>query len=555
MTARDGRCWAILAALFAAGLGACSSQKPKDTVHHIDVKHVPAPQVQQVLHRQLSMSPRTLDPSLIEGVPAQRVSEDLFEGLTTLSPGGRVVPGVASSWQISDGGKLYVFHLRKNARWSNGKPVTAADFVFAWRREVDPRTGAEYAQALNPIKNADEVMSGKLPPSKLDVEARGPHTLVVHLRAPTPYFLAVLTNAYYYPLYPPTVTKWGDAWTRPLHIVGNGAFMLATWVVNGHLTLKKNPYYWDAEKVRLRKVIYYVVRNPGSALSQYLAGDLDWTASPSAFPRSEKGWVAKHLGKQLHVTPYFGNAYLGFMITEKPFNNRDLRLALSMALDRKVLAKYVMRGLAEPAYSLMPPLHGYKQQAPEWAHWSRVKRLAEARKLYRKAGYSKEHPLRVRLLYMTEGPSVRHFMEALQTMWHRALGADIILYNEQWKVYLQDVQYGHAKLFWSAWIGDYPDPYTFAQLFYKGFAMNYGHFNDPQYNTLIDKADHEANNEKRYRIFEKASRIINRQMPYIPLYYYAAYRVVKPYVAGWKPNVMDRHLSQYMYILKHRVRQ
>lgn len=157
----------------------------------------------------------------------------------------------------------------------------------------------------------------------------------------------------------------------------------------------------------------------------------------------------------------------------------------------------------------------------------------------------------MRVLYPSGGKAIRHLMEAAQEMWHHALGADITLYNQQWKVFLQNVQYGHARLFWSAWIGDYADPYTFMQLFLKGFAMNYGHFDDPAYNALIARAGRQTNNKKRYEIFEKAARIINKKMPYIPIYYYVSYRLIKPYVAGWKPNVMDRHLSQYMYILKH----
>ncbi|MGH8274087.1 MAG: peptide ABC transporter substrate-binding protein [Gammaproteobacteria bacterium] len=547
-------CRVLAVALAAAGLAACSqSAKPQAKVHKISVKQAPAPVSEQVLQRQSYSSPRTLDPSLAEGSPAQKIIEDLFEGLTTISEGGRVVPGVASSWTVSDGGKRYVFHLRANARWSNGKPVTAQDFIYAWQREVNPKTGAEYAQALKPIVNAEAIMTAKLPPSKLGVEAPNPHTLIVHLNSPTPYFLYELTDNYLYPLYPPAVRKWGDTWTRPEHIVSDGAFNLAAWVVNGHLTLDKNPYYWNAAKVRLRKVVYHTITKPGSALSEYLAGDLEWTASPGAFPSSERQWVKKHLGDQLSIASYFGNAYLGYMVTRKPFNNRDLRLAMSMAVDRRILAKDVSHGFAEPAYSLVPPLRNYKQSVPAWAHWPRAKRIAKAQQLYKAAGYSRQHPLHVRVLYPSAGPSIRHFMEALQTMWRQNIGADVTLYNEQWKVYLQDTQYGHSNLFWSAWIGDYPDPYTFAQLFDKGFAMNYGHFDDSAYNALISAADHETDNQKRYRLFEKAGRIINREMPYIPLYYYVAYRLIKPYVAGWKNNIMDRHLSQYMYILKHKV--
>ena len=373
---RTGTVFATL--ILAAGLSACSHHHPRAHARHIKTSRQPASEKHQVLYRQVSASPRTLDPSLAEGVPAQRLLEDLFEGLTTLAPNGTVVPGVAKSWTVSKNGKVYTFHLRKSARWSNGKPVTAQDFVFAWRREVNPKTGAEYAQALNPIKNATAVMNGKLPPSGLGVAAPGAHTFVVHLNAPTPYFLQLLTNNYMYPLYPPAVKRWGVSWTRPGHIVSNGAFMLTAWVVNGHLTLKRNPHYWDVSKVRLRKVVYYPISEPDSGLSQYLAGNLYWTASGYAFPITEKDWVEKHLGNQLKIATYFGNAYLAYMVTKAPFNSRDLRMALSMSLDRKILAKYVMNGLAKPAYSLMPPLRGYKQQLPVWAHWSRAKRDAEA---------------------------------------------------------------------------------------------------------------------------------------------------------------------------------
>lgn len=537
----------------ALTLAACAPSASKSGVkmQRFTVRDQPAPAAEQILRRQIAASPRTLDPSLSEGVPSQNILEDLFEGLTTITEDGRVIPGVAKSWTISDDGKAYVFHLRHDARWSNGKPVTAADFIYAWRREVDPNTGTEYAEALDPIVHARAIANGKLPPDKLGVRALGPHTLKVELKYPTPYFLALLTNTYLYPLYPPAIEKWGDAWTLPAHMVSNGAFYLRQWVINGHITLAKNPYYWDAEIVRLREVIIYSISDPGSALSQYLAGGLDWLNTP-AFPTSDTDWVRKRLGKQVVIVPYYGNAYLGMLVHEPPFDNRDLRLAMSMALDRRILAKDVMRGLAVPAYSLVPPLPGYRRPVPAWARWSRARRLAAARRLYHLAGYSTAHPLRVKLVYPTGGPSLRQFMEALAIMWKQNLGADVTLWNEQWKVFLQSIQYQHAKLFWSAWIGDYPDPFTFMQLFQKGFAMNYGDYDNPAYQRLVAAAQREPNNAERYRLFTKAGRVLDETMPYIPMYFYVSTHLVKPYVAGWKSNIMDHHLSRYMYVLAHR---
>jgi len=534
-------------------LTACAppASSPGVKMQRFTVSDRPAPAAEQILRRQISDSPRTLDPSLSEGVPSQNVLEDLFEGLTTITEDGRVTPGVAKSWNISNGGKTYLFHLRPDARWSNGAPVTAADFVYAWRREVNPNTGTEYAEALDPIVHARGIVSGKMPPDRLGVRALGPHTLQVELNYPTPYFLALLSNTYLYPLYPPAIKKWGGAWTLPEHMVSNGAFYLKQWVINGHLTLAKNPYYWDAKTVRLRQVIVYSISDPASALSQYLAGGLDWLNTP-AFPTSDTSWVRRRLGKQVVVVPYYGNAYLGMLVHEPPFNNRDLRLAMSMALDRRVLTKDVMRGLAVPAYTLVPPLPGYRQPVPAWARWSRARRLAAARRLYHLAGYSTSHPLRVKLVYPTGGPSQRQFMEALAIMWKQNLGADVTLWNEQWKVFLQNIQYKHAKLFWSAWIGDYPDPFTFMQLFQKGFAMNYGDYDNPAYQRLVAAAQREPDNAKRYRLFTQAGRVLDATMPYIPMYFYVSTHLVKPYVGGWKSNIMDRHLSRYMYILAHR---
>ncbi len=551
---RRRRQLALLGALLPVLLSACSSASghlPGPVLHYV-ISNRPAPEAQQVLRERLVLTPRSLDPSLAADVPSTDVLEDLFEGLLTLTANGQMAPGVAQSWQITDHGTRYIFHLRADARWSNGQPVTAADFVYAWRREVNPNTAAEYAQSLSRIVNAQAIIDGRKPPDTLGVTALGPHTLEVRLVHATPYFLSMLFNTYYMPLYPPAIRKWGMAWTRPGHLVSDGPFYLTQWVINGHLTLKKNPYYWDAAHVRLRKVIDYPIASSAAALARYLAGDVDLVDDP-AYPPSDAAWLRRALGTQVRVAPMYGTGYLGMLLHEKPFDNRDLRLALAMTLDRRVLDDKLLAGAGVPAHSLFPPLPGFTRQSPAWAHWPMAKRLAVARRLYHAAGYSRAHPLRVKLLYMIQGVQTRNFMEAIATMWHQALGADIELWQEQWKVMLQDIQYKNAKLFWSSWVGDYPSPYTFAHQFVQGFAMNYGDYDNPTYQAVVRAAVDEPNRARRYALYAKADAILNRDEPFIPLYFYNSNDLVKPYVAGFEANVMDLHLARYLWIRQHSV--
>ena len=503
----------------------------------------------QVLNRHLETDPRTLDPSLSEDVVGQIVLEDLFEGLTTVAMDGSVVPGVATSWETSADGKIWTFHLRKDARWSNGEPVTADDFVYAWRREVDPATASEYSQALAPIENATEIADGKMPVEKLGAQSMGPQTLIVHLHAPTPYLLALVGNNYLYPLYAPAVKQWGDAWTQPAHMVSNGPFVLSDRVLNGHITLLKNSHYWDAVHVRLSRVNYVVVEDSTAAMNQYLAGDLDFT---DRLPAPEKDRLQQMLGSQVVLSPYFSTAMFSFNVAKQPFvNNPKLRVALSAALDRDVLVKYVMRGIGVPAYDLMPPLMGYDPVIPDWAKMTADARHAYARSLYQQAGYSDSHPLETVLTYPSGGPEQRRFMEALAAMWQINLGAKVQIYNVEWKVFLQAKQQKQPLLYWDAWSGDFPDPFTFFQLFQTGNGQNSGDYRNVQYDSLIDQASNESDAAKRFQLFRQAESILNQDAPTIPVYFWENARLVKPYVKGWQPNVMDRIMSRYIYILAH----
>ena len=539
-----------LLAVLLLFLTACANQQQFAVTSAQTISVSSALAADQVLNRHLEAEPRSLDPSLGTAVVDELILEDLFEGLVTVAEDGSTIPGTASSWETSADGKTWTFHIRKDARWSNGAPVTADDFVYAWRRQVDPMTGSQYSQALAPIVNAMDIASGNMPVDKLGVESTGPATLIVHLNAPTPYLLGLLTNMYLLPIYAPAVKQWGNAWTQPGHMISNGAFTLADRVINGHITLLKNPDYWDAEHVHLTKVNYLVVSDFNAAINQYLSGDLDLT---DRVPADVKERLQMMLGDQVVISPEFASTYFSFNMTKPPFaGNTKLRQALNIAVDRDVFCKYVRRGIETPAYGIMPPLPGYDPYIPEWAKLSTDDRHALARKLYHEAGYSDRHPLETVLTYPSGGADIRQMMEALSAMWLVNLGAKVQIYNVEFKVLLEMREQKLPVLYWDAWFGDFPDPFTFMQLFQTGNGMNAGAYSNPQYDALIDQASRTNDQAVRFQLFRQAEAILADDTPTVPVYSWASTHLIKPYLKGWKSNVMDRCLSQYMYILAHK---
>jgi oligopeptide transport system substrate-binding protein len=503
----------------------------------------------QSLDRALDDTPRSIDPQLATDVPGQRVLDDLFEGLTAVDIAGKAGAAVASSWESSADGRTWVFHLRPQARWSNGAPLTAADFVYSWRRVVDPKTGAEYAQGMAAIDNALQIAAGKLPTDALGVEALDAHTLKVRLSGPTPYLLDLLAQQYAYPVYEPAIRQYGDDWVRPEHLVCNGAFVLRENVLGSRITLEKNDKYWDAAHVQLQRVIYYILVDGSAQVSRFLAGDVDWTDS---FPASQRSWLRSVLGEQVVNSPYFGDYMLGMNFTLPPFkDNLPLRQALVLALDREPLTHYMREGVFQPEYTLMPPLPDYQLPVPEWSTLSDDARHQLARRLYAQAGYSDRHRLRLELDTTMLDTGSRHYLEAVAANWRSVLGAEIHIDEREFKVLLQDLQLHKLVLFHDAWIGDYPDPYTFMQIFYTGNGNNHEGYSNPRFDALVDAAGNETENARRFRLFEQAERLLDDDAAFIPLYYYATRHLVKPYLRGWESNVMDRNLSRYMYLLEH----
>ena len=528
-------------------LTACGAHEPGASGRSQQLTVGRALAAEQVLTRGIDAGGlRSLDPSISTDVSAAHVLDDLFEGLTRLDERGEPAPGVASSWETSADGRTWTFHLR-DARWSNGEPVRAGDFVFAWRRTVNPATASEYGQALAAVVNCVAINEGKLPVSELGISALDERTVRVQLIAPTPYLLSLLTKSYAYPQYEPVVRAHGEDWVRPEHIVSNGAFTLREHVIGGRVRLLKNPRYWDAASVRLQEVVYLPL-DRAVQTARFFAGELMFT---DPFSAEQTAWLRSRLGNQVVSAPYLGNVVLGLNVLRPPFKgNRNLRMALSLGVDRETLVRFVRQGLYEPAWTPTPPLPGYDAPVPDWARLSEDARHTLARRLYAAAGYTRERPLRIRLHYPTDTDNRRTY-EAVAAMWRANLGAEVETYNDEFRVQLNERQLKKLELFHYAWIGDYPDPYTFLQLFQTGFGQNDGGYSNPRYDALLNAAGEESDATRRLQLLSQAEALLNEDVACIPLYYYATRHLIKSYVRGWTSNIQDRNLSQYMYLLEH----
>ncbi len=389
---------------------------------------------EQILHRDNGEEPQTLDPHLADGFASAHILRDLFEGLTSQSPEGRIIPGAAIRWNISRDGKTFTFYLRRDALWSNGDPVTAEDFVYSLRRSADPATASSYAQVLLPIANAAEVLAGDLPVSELGVVAMDPYTLQISMRDPTPYFLSLLSHYSTFPVHRASVEAHGPAFSRPGNLVSNGAYTLKNWVIRSSIELEKNENYWDAENVIIDQVIYYPFEDQSTALKRFRRGKLHWTSS---VPSNQFQWLQDHYPDELVIGPWLGSYYFGFNLLREPFiENRELRLALALAIDRDLLTEKVTQFGELPSYTLVPPgIRDYVSPLPEWAEWTQEERNEEARRLFEAAGYSEDNPLEFEIRY-TNGGNNKKMALAASSLWKQVLGVRATLLNEEQKVFL-----------------------------------------------------------------------------------------------------------------------
>ena len=363
---------------------------------------------EMVYHRGNTAEPETLDPNKASTTYEANILRDLFEGLVMPDARANIIPGVAESWRISDDQTVYTFKLRADAVWSNGDPVTADDFVYAFRRLEDPATAAEYASMLYVVKNAEAINAGKMRPEEIGARATGAKTLEITLNSPTPYFLEMLTHQATYPVHQASVERLGADWTKTGNLISNGPFMLAERVPNDHIKIVKNPRFHDATDVALDAVIFYPTEDRSAAIKRFQAGELD---SNDELPIEQLVELREKFGGQVHIAPYLGVYYCYINLRKAPWSDPQLRRAISMAIDREFLATKVWGGAMFPAYGLVSPgIEGYRPYQAEYADAPEIDREDEAARILETLGYGPDNPLKLELRYehFGEQPEYRH---------------------------------------------------------------------------------------------------------------------------------------------------
>ncbi|ELY9421831.1 oligopeptide ABC transporter substrate-binding protein OppA [Cronobacter dublinensis] len=503
----------------------------------------------QTLVRHLKDEPASLDPAKAVGLPEIQVLRDLFEGLVNQNDKGELVPGVATEWQTSDN-RIWTFKLRDNAVWSDGTPVTAQDFVYSWQRMVDPKTTSPFAWffALAGMAHAQEIIDGKQPPSALGVSAVDARTLKVSLDKPLPWFPSLAANVALYPVQKANVEQGGD-WTRPGKLVGNGAFTLKDRVVNEKLVLTPNSHYWDNAKTVLTQVTFLPVNQESAATKRYLANDIDITES---FPKNLYQKLKKEIPGQVYTPPQLGTYYYAFNTRKGPTADARVRLALSMTIDRRLMAEKVLGTGEKPAWRFTPDVTaGFTPAPSEWQQMSQQELNAQAKTLLQAAGYGPSRPLNLTLLYNTS-ENHQKIAIAVASMWKKNLGVEVKLKNQEWKTYIDSRNTGNFDVIRASWVGDYNEPSTFLSLLTSTHSGNISRFNNPDYDKVLQQAAQETSAKARNDDYNSAERIIATQAPIAPIYQYTNGRLIKPWLKGYPiNNPEDVAYSRTMYILKH----
>jgi oligopeptide transport system substrate-binding protein len=497
------------------------------------------------LKRGLGGEPASLDPAAASDNFSTQVIRDLYEGLTSESPRGEVVPGVASSWTVDATGTKYTFRIRPNARWSNGKAVRAEEFIRAWQRVLDPKQGSPVSSDLRLIVGASAIMAGRVPPASLGVTAPSSDVLEINLEQPAPYFPQLLAHSAAFPIYSDASARTHD----PSAWVSNGPFTLLSWRPGTSLNLSRNDAYWDRANVKIGRVQYQIASDQNAQFAAYRAGQLDMT---DTVPPNAIASLREEHPDELVIAPYLATAYYGLNFASPPLRgNLKLRKALSMAIDRRRLVAALALGQIS-AYGFVPPgTWNYEPQPWEWEKLGDVERLAEARRLYVEAGYTEKAPLRLRLLF-NSSPSIKQTAIMIAAMWKQELGIETSLSEEEFRVFLQS---RHDKKEWDvvrlAWNADYNDASNFLDIFRTTSANNDTGYSNPTFDKFLEEASNAANPEIRRGLLEGAERLMLADYPVIPLYFFVSKRLVKPYVLGVTPNALDRVGSKSLIIRPH----
>lgn len=482
--------------------------------------------------------PRDLDPHVVTGLPEHRIIKALIEGLVVEHPtdSNQVVPGVAERWESNELADVWTFYLRPDARWSNGDPVTAHDFVYAYSRILNPALAAPYAEMLHLVKGASAYVAGETTDwSTVGVEAIDDHTLRIELVGPAPYFPLMLCHYTYFPLHRATIEQFdafsrrATGWTRPENFVGNGPFVLTEWKPDQRIIVKKSPTYWDAENVALNAIEIYPYKDRNTGVRNFLAGRLHLT---DGVPYNLRDSLRQKKVPYLAEDPLFATTYLGLNVREGPLSDARVRQALHAAVDVQSIIDQVTKN-GQAAHGFVPPgITGYPY-ADAYTYDP-----DHARALLAEAGYSGGKGIPPLLFISAASDTSRTFAEILQNAWHRELGIEVVIENKEWRVLIADMDEGNFDLFMLVWIGDYIDPSTFLGIMVTDGGNNRTGFSNVEYERLLKEANQEAERDRRFALLAEAEAILMQEKPILPLTWNRFLYLAHPDVQGWSHDKM-----------------
>ncbi len=496
-----------------------------------------------VIYRGIFGEPESLDPDR-SGLAAEiAVINDLFVGLTTNDPWGKVEPGLAESWQASEDGLSWRFKLRPDLKWSDGEPLTAEDFVFSFRRAVTPATAATMADRLFMIRNAEAILNGEAEPTALGVSAPAADEVLIELAHPAPALPTLLLSGIGFPTPRHALERWGEEWNLPGRMPSNGAYVLTERVPGQRIRLTKNPHFYAANEVRIDTVLYVPADSVETQVARFRAGELHINRNPG-FPPNQKAFLESKLGDAVRVTPYPLRVSLRFNLRRAPFDQLNVRRALALAIDRDKIARLVLKSGEQPAYHLVPPMIAGYAQAPSPLNAGTVEdRIATARKLMADAGYSKDRPLTFTLRFTTGW--ARQTCIAIAAMW-KEIGVRVNLENSEAKSLVADVRRGEFDVSYDGALHEHPE--QFLDKLRDDSNSNVGGYRSEAYNATLDAARREPNIEVRQQYLREAESIALHDLPVIPVVYSVSRSLVAPSVRGWHPNPMDIHLTWQLWL-------
>ncbi len=491
------------------------------------------------------IEPGTLDPQKSNLVEEFQIISDLIVGMTTDGPDANPVPALAKSWEVTPDGLTWTFHMRQ-AVWSDGVPVTADDFVYAYRRILAPETASIYAYLVYIVKNGQAVNEGKARPEALGVRALDPLTLQITLEHPAPYLPEMMKHQSFFPVPRHVIEKFGDDWVKPGNFVGNGPFRLVSWRLGDKVQVVKNERFWDAAAVCVDRINYYPTSDVVSAERRIQRGELDINTSfvSNRLGRIDKampGYARRHVG--------LTTAYITFNKTEKRFQDIRVRRALSEAIDRDFITAKLLRAGQIPAYSFVPPgTANYSRGAKlVWADKPLAQRQIEARALLAQAGYTAEHPLRVELK-VSNNTDTMLLTEAIQADW-RAIGVDAPIAQNEAAVAFAAYRNRDFDAGFMSWLADFNDPVTFLGLMKSDTgAQNYGDYKSPVYDALLARGDNEPDPVRRAAILARAEQTLLDDEGVAPVYYQVNRNLVSPRVTGWVDNAENFHRARWLCV-------